>query len=108
LNKLRVLAGPGAMAHIKQQVDQVLPAEQHVNQVLHNPVMKLNLIVAKAKGVSCTQRKLWQAAALTLAAGANLLNRRYLQHFYQRVQFYPEHSPAPIHCYTGLPTQHVP
>jgi hypothetical protein len=89
-------------------VDQVLPTEQHVNQVLHNPVMKLNLIVAKAKGVSCTQRKLWQAAALTLAAGANLLNRRYLQHFYQRVQFYQEHSPAPFHCYTGLPTQHVP
>ena len=89
-------------------VDEVFQTEQQVSEVLDNPVMKLNLIVAKAKGISRSQRKLWQAAGLTLAAGANLLNRRNLQHFYQRVHFYPEHCPAPFHRYTGLPTQHVP
>ncbi|WP_290615928.1 MULTISPECIES: patatin-like phospholipase family protein [unclassified Arsukibacterium] len=89
-------------------IDQVFSAEQQVTEVLENPVMKLNLIVAKAKGINRSQRKLWQAAGLTLAAGANLLNRRNLRHFYQRVQFYPEHSQAPFHRYTGLPTQHVP
>ncbi|WP_235357675.1 patatin-like phospholipase family protein [Arsukibacterium ikkense] len=89
-------------------IDEVFPTDQHVAEMLANPVMKLNLIVAKAKGVSRSQRKLVQAAGLTLAAGANLLNRRYLQHFYQRVQFYPEHSPAPFHHNSGLSTQHVP
>ncbi len=89
-------------------IDEVFPTEQHVTEVLNNPVMKLNLIVAKAKGVSRSQHKILQTAGLTLAAGANLLNRRYLQHFYQRVQFYPEHSPAPFHRHSGLPTQHVP
>jgi hypothetical protein len=89
-------------------IDEVFQSEQQITEVLNNPVMKLNLIVAKAKGLNRSKRKLWQAAGLTLAAGANLLSRRYLQHFYQRVQFFPEHSPAPFHRYTGLPTQHVP
>ncbi|MDX1676811.1 patatin-like phospholipase family protein [Arsukibacterium sp.] len=89
-------------------VDEVFQSEQQLTEVLDNPVMKLNLIVAKARGLNRNPQKLAQLTGLTLAAAANLLNRRYLQHFYQRLHFHPEHCQAPFHCHSGLPTRHVP
>ncbi len=88
-------------------VDAVFPTEQHIEQVLTNPVIKLNLVVAKARRLATARHKLAQAGALTLAAGANLLHRKHLQHFFQRVLFHSPGEQSPFHYAGILPTQHV-
>lgn len=88
-------------------IDDVFPDEQHLQQVLDNPYIKLNLVVAKARRISSARNKLLQAGGLTLAAGANLINRKHLRHFYQRVLFHADTQPSPFHYAGVLPTQHV-
>lgn len=88
-------------------IDEVFPTEQHVQQVLDNPIVKLNLVVAKARRLSAARSKFLQAGGLTLAAGANLVNRKHLQHFFQRVLFHVAGEPSPFHYAGVLPTQHV-
>lgn len=88
-------------------IDDVFPTEASVEQVLTNPLIKLNLVVAKARRIAAGRRKLMQAGALTLAASANLLHRKNLQYFFQRVLFHPPGEPAPFRHAGILPTQHV-
>ncbi|WP_215397503.1 patatin-like phospholipase family protein [Rheinheimera oceanensis] len=88
-------------------IDDVFPTEQHVQQVINNPLIKLNLVVAKARRLSAARSKLLQAGGLTLAAGANLLNRKHLQYFFQRVLFHAPGEPSPFHYAGLLPTQHT-
>ena len=88
-------------------IDDVFPTEASVEQVLINPLIKLNLVVAKAQRISAGRHKLTQAGALTLAAGANLLHRKHLRHFFQRVLFHAPGVAAPFHNTGILPTQHV-
>ena len=88
-------------------IDDVFPTEASVEQVLSNPLIKLNLVVAKARRIAAGRRKLMQAGALTLAASANLLHRKNLQYFFQRVLFHAPGEPAPFRHAGILPTQHV-
>jgi hypothetical protein len=103
---------PGANTRLVTEIsarviDAVFPTTAHVNEVLTNPTIKLNVIVAKARRLSMARSKLLQAGSLTLAAGANMLSRRHLRHFFQRIQFHVPGTESPFH-YTGvLPTQHV-
>lgn len=88
-------------------IDDVLPSETHIQQVLNHPVMKLNLIVDRARGLNKSRHKLLQGSGLMLTAGANLLNRRLLRHFYQRVHFHVAGEKAPFSYHTELPTEQV-
>lgn len=89
-------------------IDSVFPEEQHLQQVIDNPVMKLNLIVARARKLTASDNKALLAAGLTVTATANLLSRRHLRHFFQRVQFHPANTEAPFHYAGLLPTEHIP
>ena len=88
-------------------IDQVLPTAQHCAEVLTNPVMKLHLIVDRARGLTKVSNSLLQGAALGLTATANLLHRSLLQFFYQRVHFYAPGACAPFMHSAELPTEHV-
>ncbi|MDP5151179.1 patatin-like phospholipase family protein [Rheinheimera baltica] len=88
-------------------IDDVFPTEQHLQQVLDNPMIKLSFVVAKARRLSLARSKLLQAGSLTLAAGANLIGRKNLQYFFQRVLFHVAGEPSPFHYAGTLPTQHV-
>ena len=88
-------------------IDDVFPTAAELQQVLDNPVIKLNLVVAKARRISSARHKLLQAGALTLAASANLLHRKHLRHFFQRVLFHAPGELSPFHYAGVLPTQHV-
>ncbi len=88
-------------------IDDVLPDEQAIKAVLNNPVMKLNLIVDRARGLNRSRRPWLQGTGLALAAGANLLNRRLLRHFFQRVHFHVPGESAPFLHSSDLPTEHV-
>lgn len=88
-------------------IDDVFPTEAELQQVLDNPLIKLNLVVAKARRISSARHRLLQAGALTLAAGANLISRQHLRHFFQRVLFHAPGTVSPFHYAGMLPTQHV-
>ena len=88
-------------------IDDVFPSAEYLQQVLDNRYIKLNLVVAKARRLSSARSRLLQAGGLTLAAGANLLSRNNLRHFYQRVLFYVPGDTSPFHYAGVLPTQHV-
>ncbi|MBZ9610960.1 patatin-like phospholipase family protein [Rheinheimera maricola] len=88
-------------------IDDVFPTDTELQQVLDNRFIKLNLVVAKARRISSARHKLLQAGVLTLAAGANLLNRKHLQHFFQRVLFHAPGEISPFHHAGALPTAHV-
>jgi len=66
-------------------LDQVFPSEQHILQVLNNPVLQLNFIAAREVKIRKSERKSVQLRRLLLAAGANLLKPALLQKFYKRV-----------------------
>ena len=78
-----------------------------MQQVLDNPNIKLSLVVAKAQRISSARHRLLQAGALTLAAGANLVSRRHLRHFFERVLFHVAGEMSPFHNAGTLPTRHV-
>ncbi|MDX3774536.1 patatin-like phospholipase family protein [Chromatiaceae bacterium AAb-1] len=88
-------------------IDDVFPDERYVQQVINNPVIKLNLVVARARRLTQARNKLLQAGGLTLAATANLFSRRYLNHFFQRVLFHAPGTEAPFYHAGILPTEHV-
>lgn len=88
-------------------IDDVFPDIEHLQQVIDNPVFKLNLVVARAKKLTQARHKALQAGGLALAATANLFSRRYLHHFFQRVLFHTPGTEAPFHHAGVLPTQHV-
>ena len=88
-------------------IDDVFPEARHIQQVLDNPVIKLSLVVAKARRISSARSRLLQAGSLTLAAGANLISRHYLRYFYQRVLFHVGGETSPFHYAGMLPTEHV-
>ncbi len=88
-------------------IDEVLPTEQHLAQVLDNPVMKLNIIVDRARGLNKSASPLLQGAGLMLTASANLVSRRWLKHFYQRVHFHVADATEQFYHSASLPTEHV-
>ena len=88
-------------------INDVFPTDATLHEVLTNPLIKLNLVVAKARRIAAGRHKLTQAGALTLAAGANLLHRKHLKHFFQRVLFHLPATASPFHHAGILPTQHV-
>ncbi|WP_333609229.1 patatin-like phospholipase family protein [Arsukibacterium sp.] len=103
---------PGAdsalISHISAAIiDDVFPAEADIAGVLANPVMQLNVIVARAKRFKTGQPKWQQVASLCMAAGANLVKREHLQHFFQRVHFHLSASQAPFLHSSSLATEHV-
>lgn len=88
-------------------IDDVFPRQENLDQVMANPVVKLNLVVARARRLTSARSKLLQVGSLTLAASANLLHPRHLQHFFQRILFHLPDTPAPFHGSGIFPTEHV-
>lgn len=101
-------------------MDAVFPTQEHLQQVIDNQIFRLNFIVAKSRRLNSGQSKAAQIGALTFTAAANLISRKSLGLFYQRVLF---QHPSSVHlqqelltaedsaAFAGirdLPTQRVP
>ena len=86
---------------------QTLLAEQGAATIVNNPQRRLNIITAGCKGLVRFERKPVQLLGLGLAAAANLLSRRQLQHFFTRTVL---HAGAKPHWFstTDLPTEYLP
>lgn len=68
-------------------MDAVFPTPAHLQQVIDNPLMQLNFIVARSRKLNSGQTRAAQLGALTLTAAANLVSRKSLGLFYQRYLF---------------------
>lgn len=88
-------------------LDAVFPTVNHVQEVIDNPLFHLNFVVARPKRWLHTEKKSAQLAGLTLAAGANLLHRRTLAAFYERIIFQQQPEQAVFSSLRDLPTQHI-
>ncbi len=86
-------------------LDAVFPTDAHVEQVVHNPQVHLNFVVARARLKA--KANVSQLAGLTLAAGANLINRRALAAFYERIIFQQHPDNSPFSALRDLPTRHI-
>ncbi|MCH8539084.1 MAG: patatin-like phospholipase family protein, partial [Alkalimonas sp.] len=80
-------------------IDAVFPSEQHIQQVIDNPVFKLNFTVARARALTRGRSKAAQLAGLSMTAAANLAHRRFLGHFFERILF---HAPGQAQAFPGL------
>lgn len=67
-------------------LDYVL-AEQGIEQIIQNPIIKAHFIVARCKGLTRFENKPMQMTGLLASAGANALKRKWLDRFYQRYFF---------------------
>lgn len=68
-------------------MEAVFPTIEHLQQVIDNPVFRLNFIVARSRKLNSGKGKAAQIGALTLTAAANLVSRKTLGLFYQRYLF---------------------
>jgi len=95
-------------------MDAVFPTQQHLQQVIDNPVFRLNFIVARSRKLNSGSGKAAQLGALTLTAAANLVSRKTLGLFYQRYLFQHPASGGtnPTNSFFAdlqdLPTQRIP
>lgn len=96
-------------------MDAVFPTQDHLQQVIDNPVFRLNFIVARSRKLNSGRGKAAQIGALTLTAAANLVSRKTLGLFYQRYLFQHPSSATPVFASEAafaevkdLPTQRVP
>ncbi len=87
-------------------MDAVFPTAAHVQQVIDNPIFRLNFIVARSRKLNSGQSKAAQLGTLTLTAAANLVSRKSLGLFYQRYLFQQPNSTAFAHV-TDLPTERI-
>ncbi|MCC2615989.1 patatin-like phospholipase family protein [Aestuariibacter halophilus] len=88
-------------------LDYVL-GDQGVDDIINNPVIKAHFIVARCKGLTRFEAKPLQMAGLLASAGANALNRRWLQRFYDRVFFHAPDSQLSVTDPAGMSSQFVP
>lgn len=95
-------------------MDAVFPTADHLQQVIDNPIFRLNFIVARSRKLNSGKGKAAQIGALTLTAAANLVSRKTLGLFYQRYLFQHPSSNTPAFSdeaafadIKDLPTQRV-
>lgn len=89
-----------------QVLQAIFPTEHHAQQCLEHPFFRLNFIVARGKGLLNSEKHTRVLAGLTAAAAANLVARRHLGRFVERVLCHHPTEPFPL-VPEDLPTQRL-
>ncbi len=89
-----------------QVLNAIFPTPEHAKQCLEHPFFRLNFIVARGKGLLNSDKQARVLGGLTAAAAANLLNRRHLGRFVERVLCHHPTEPFPL-LPADLPTRHL-
>ncbi|OED45580.1 hypothetical protein ACH42_04985 [Endozoicomonas sp. (ex Bugula neritina AB1)] len=86
-------------------------SDQGVQEIIDNPVMRLNLIAVRSRGLTRSELPPVQLSGLLLAAAANAMSRNNLPSFFHRTLFhhpsYAEGSTPAFYDYDELPTTRV-
>jgi hypothetical protein len=87
-------------------LDYVL-GDNGIEQIIHNPIIKAHFVVARCKGLTRFENKPMQMAGLLASAGANAVNRKHLQRFYQRYFFSAPGSKLQVSDPSGMASHFV-
>ncbi|KEQ16322.1 patatin-like phospholipase domain-containing protein [Endozoicomonas numazuensis] len=87
---------------------QDMLGESGANEIVSNSIMRFNLIAAKSKGLTRSEKSWKQMAGLGLAATGNLISRKTLGAFFTRMLFHHPTASAPFYGMDNLPTEKVP
>ncbi|GAC14130.1 patatin-like phospholipase family protein [Aliiglaciecola lipolytica] len=79
-----------------------------VDEIINHPIIKAHFIVARCKGLTRFEAKPLQLTGLLASAGANAVQRRFLQRFYERYVFASPSSELQITDPNKMPTHFVP
>ena len=88
-------------------LDYVL-GENGIQEIVDNPVVKAHFVVARCRGLTRFESKPLQLTGLLASAGANAINRNWLDKFYQRYVFSNPSSQLVINDPAKMATYDVP
>jgi hypothetical protein len=77
--------------------------DEKIPAMLHHPVMKINFLSNRCKGLLKQEQLILQWAGLALAAGVNLLSRKSLGYFLERALFCGPGPPPPFAAMDQFP-----
>lgn len=89
-------------------LEAAIPGSQAAQEIIDNPIIKLNLIVARARRITASRNRTLQGMSLGLTAAANALHRNTLGAFFERVLFHSASEKPPFYDINDLPTHRVP
>lgn len=78
-----------------------------VTEILDHPVLRTHIMAVRARHLASLERGHALAAALVLAASANMLSRRSLGWFFERALFFDARDLPPFFDADGFPLQRV-
>ncbi len=94
-------------AKSREILDEIF-LDSGVRDVLDHPVLRLNIMTVKSRGLVRTERRAWLAAGLLAAATANAVRREWLGRFFGRVLFYDRRDRPPFFELDDFPMSVVP
>jgi hypothetical protein len=94
-------------AKSREILEQVFGAEG-VRQVLSHPVLRTNVMTVRSRHIMANEHPALLVPTLFVAAAANLVHRRSLGAFFERVLFHDERDRAPFFDAGGFPMRRVP
>ncbi|MAL98795.1 patatin-like phospholipase family protein [Hydrocarboniclastica marina] len=72
--------------------------------ILHNTDYRLNILIARSKGLIARDHRLPLSLGLAAVVSANLLHRRLIGRFFERVVAHDPRLPPPLHPLSDLPS----
>lgn len=88
-------------------IDSILNNDKNgIEEILDNPIFKLNFIGTSCKGLLKSDRKFPLLFGLTCVASANLVSRKALRFFSNRALFYSETN-SPFYNINDFPTEKI-
>jgi hypothetical protein len=103
-------SAPPPPAEISRQTSDIIGhflGEQGIQEILAHPFFRLHVLAVRGRGFNAYERRASLALGLLGAAVANLISRRALGLFFERVLFYdPRHDP--VLNISGFPFQACP
>ena len=91
----------------KELVESFTGNDENINEILSNPIFKLNFSSAASKGLLNSEQKIPLGLGLAAAAMANLGRRQWIKYFFARTLFYTDES-SPFFGMADFPTERIP
>lgn len=87
-------------------LDDLMAGER--DAILENPDYRLNIMIARSKGWTARDERLPLSLGLAAVVSANLLHRRLIGRFFERVVAHDPRLPPPLHPLSDLPSHALP
>lgn len=94
-------------ARTSEILDYVL-GENGTNEILTNPLLRMHVMTVRCRGPLATENRLGLAVGLMSVASMNMVSRKVLGTFFERVLFSDSRDTHPFDSLEGFPLHEVP